>query len=115
MNDATERSWFLQMLAVFGRGFAYAISIWVVFAFIYRPFFAGSPSSDNSADSAKARIQQQEQTRLYEEQTRIAGDQLAESARQQKRMDGLLTKQEEHAKRMDAVMSAWERQSGAKK
>ncbi len=53
--------------------------------------------------------------RLYEEQTRITGDQLAESARQQKRMDGLLTKQEEHAKRMDAVMNAWERQSGAKK
>jgi hypothetical protein len=59
--------------------------------------------------------QQADQVRVYQEQVARTNAMFSESERQQKRMAEILSKQEELAKRLDAVMSAWEKQSGVKK
>jgi len=48
--------------------------------------------------------QQAEQNRMYEEQLRRSSELLTESERQQKRMADAIMKQEEQARRLDAVL-----------
>ena len=105
-----------NILLLFGRGLVYAVCIWAVYAVLYRPIFSGS-TSVAAATSANASYekQQADQVRVYQEQVARTNAMYAESEIQQKRMAEVLTKQEELAKRLDVVMSAWERQSGVKK
>lgn len=108
-NDSVNK----KILLTFGRGLAYAICIWAVYAVLYRPIFSVSTSAAPS--SASYEKQQTEQARTYQAQVARANAMFAESEVQQKRMAEFLTKQEELAKRLDVVMSAWEKQSGVKK
>lgn len=111
-NDSTAKN----ILVLFGRGLVYAVCIWAVYAVLYRPIFSGSTSAAAAASAnASYEKQQADQVRIYQEQVARTNAMYAESEMQQRRMAELLTKQEELTKRLDLVMSAWERQSGVKK
>lgn len=100
----------MQFLHTVGRGLIYASCMLGMYALVYRPALSTSASATSAYEK-----QQAEQTRAYQEQVARSNAMFVESENQQKRMAEILTKQEELVKRLDSVMSAWERQAGVTK
>jgi hypothetical protein len=100
----------------FLKGLIYAFAFWLLFYGVFRPlssYFTSPSASDRAAEA-----QTQAQVKAYDEQLRRTSDYLKVTEEQQKRMDGimkkqdtLLTEQEQLNRRMDAVLSAWEKQA----
>jgi hypothetical protein len=98
-NESKNNAWLkTAILQGIVMGFAFALTYWGLYKLL-------QPSSQQSDSSAKTLVRQQTE---YDEQMKTANE-MTERAR------AVLAKQEEQAKRMDAVISAWEKQSNIKK
>jgi len=95
-----------------GKGLLYAFSFWAVYAFVYTPMYHLMHRGD---ESASAEAHSEMQMKAWDDQARRSAEMLHEGELLQKRYDAIMTTQEQQVQRMDAVISAWERQSGVKK
>ena len=101
-----------NIFVLFGRGVVYSLAFCLVYFMTFRlPYYV-----QTSTDSYTAlRQRQSEQSDTYDQQAKKFEESLLETERQQARLAAVISKQEDHAKRMDAVIERWERQSGVKK
>jgi hypothetical protein len=65
--------------------------------------------------SGSAEAHSEMQMKAWDDQAKRSAEMLHEGELMQKRYDAIMTKQEQQVERLDAVISAWERQSGVKK
>jgi len=101
-----------SIFLLFGRGLIYALAFWTV----YRVMLIVYPVNGGSTDSEeRARELQSSQAKTYDEQVKRSNQMFDASEAQQTRMLALISKQDEQAKRFDAVLDQWERQTGLRK
>jgi hypothetical protein len=98
--------------ATLGKGLLYALSFWAVYAFVYTPLYYAMHKGDQTA-SAEAHSEMQ--MKAWDEQAKHSAEMLREGELMQKRYETIMTRQEQLVDRVDTVVSAWERQIGAKK
>lgn len=94
-----------------GKGVLYALAFWAVYAFVYTPAYYAMHRADADVSSEE---QTQRQMRAWDEQSQRSAAMLEDSAALQKRYEALLARQEQQVERMDAILGAWERQSGVR-
>jgi len=90
---------------------AFTIIFWGLWMGVLRPLTSSPQGNTSSAQDA----QTQAQTEAYEKQVARVNQQLDVVEGQQKRMEQNLTAQEENARRFDAVLKVWEKQTGLRK
>jgi hypothetical protein len=100
-----------QIFALFGRGLIYAVAFWLVYLGLFRIYPGTAPTETD--DKLRQRYTAQQNT--YDEQTRRADEMFVVSERQQARTNAYIAKQEELAKRYEAVLERWEKQTGIRK
>lgn len=103
-------AWLRTTLVLFGRGIIYSLAFWAVYRAVYLVY----PSKPSNEDE-KWQARQSNQLDAYDEQMKRGVEMAAESQRQQARMDAILSKQEEHSRRFEAVLERWEKQVGIRK
>jgi flagellar biosynthesis/type III secretory pathway M-ring protein FliF/YscJ len=117
-SDADGRSgWLAQSGRFVLKCFVLAIIFWSLWLFVVRPMMSSTPSSSSSSQSSQAQDKEQEALmKAYWEQIRQGNELQAEYKRQtaitvehQKRMEAILTKQEELNRRFEAVIERWEK------
>lgn len=91
--------------------FAFSLVFWSVWVGLMRPYTSSQQSTAPAAEAAQANAQ----VEAYENQVARVNRQLDVVESQQKRMEKNLADQEDNAKRFSAVLSAWEKQNGAKR
>jgi len=103
MSTITSIGVFLLKCVTFSVIF---VAAWL---FGFRPINAAQSATDQATVEAKARAD------AYDAQTRQVGEQLAETAEQQRRMGALLKAQEAQNARYEAVLQRWEKQTGLRR
>ncbi len=88
-----------EMKAALLKGLIYSVCFWVVYRALNSLFYP-QPLPDAQAQS---------QAEEYARQVKKSGELLQVTEKQQFRMDAILTKQEEQARRLDEVIKNWEK------
>ena len=121
-NDPGDSQGWLAQAGIFVlKCFVLAIVFWSLWLFVVRPIMSGAAST--SSQSSQAQDKEQEALmKAYWEQIRQANELQAEYKRQttvsvehQKRMEAILTKQEELNRRFEGVIQRWERNAAPNK
>jgi flagellar biosynthesis/type III secretory pathway M-ring protein FliF/YscJ len=113
--------WLAQSGIFILKCFVLAIVFWSLWLFVVRPMMSSAPSS--SSQSSQTQDKEQEALmKAYWEQVRQGNELQAEYKRQtavsvehQKRMEAILTKQEELNRRFEAVIQRWEKNAAPNK
>lgn len=92
------------------KAFGFVTVFWLSWIFMFRPMSFSNASSNVMSD-----YQQRQQAEMYSRQLQSAEEQLAVIDGQQKRMDAILTQNEQHIKRYEVVLQHWERQAEVRK
>jgi hypothetical protein len=121
-SDANGRfGWMAQSGLFVLKCSVLAIIFWSLWLFVVRPMMSSGSSSSSSSQSSQSQDKEHEALmKAYWEQVRLADDLQAEykrqsavTAEQQKRMEAILTKQEELNRRFEAVIQRWEKHGRA--
>jgi hypothetical protein len=113
VSDTPSSENLLRSIAItLGKGLLYGLAFCAVYAFVYTPLFYSMQRGERYAGDEE---HSKRQMREWDEQSRRSGEMLHDSELMQTRYEALLSKQEQLAQRMDAVLDVWERQARIKK
>ncbi|MFT3848984.1 MAG: hypothetical protein QM739_09955 [Propionivibrio sp.] len=89
----------------------FSLIFWTIWTTLIRPVTTANQGSDSNAQDAQAKAQMD----TYEKQVERASRQLDIGEDLQRRAEQQLAAQEENNKRMAAILTEWEKQTGLRK
>ena len=111
----------MEKLTCFGvfvlKSIIFSLIFWAIWIGVIRPITSATSDSSNASSQSQEDDQESLMKKYWEQAYRA--DKLQDqyeisidvSKNQQRRLDALLTKQEEQANRLDSILSSWEKQS----
>jgi len=113
--------WLAQSGIFILKCFVLAVVFWSLWLFVVRPLMSSGASSSSQSSQTQEK-EQEALTKAYWDQVREGNELQAEyrrqsavSVEQQKRMEAILTKQEELNRRFEAVIQRWEKHAAPNK